>query len=67
MGQELVKALLVSVDGHEPEQGKIEDLDNYLTVGEFAQVQKVVMQLGGLDEESQPVPAFELVKTTGSK
>lgn len=67
MMQEIIKALVVQVDGADVDKNKIENLDNYFSVGEIAQIQNFLKQVGGLDEGSQTVPGFELVKISGSK
>lgn len=48
---ELIKILLVQVDGQDIDRTKVEDLDNYFSVSEYKQIMQVVKQLSGDDDE----------------
>ncbi len=50
MSQELLKILIVEINGKQPTTSEIEDLDGLFTYGEYSQLQKVVGQLMGGDE-----------------
>jgi len=60
MQKELVKMLLLEIDGKKPSEKEKEDLDSLLTVKEYSQVTKVVSKVAGLDDKGEAEPQLEL-------
>lgn len=60
MGDELLKLLVLEIDGKVPEKSKLEDLDAFFTPAEYQELMKVVKEISGVGGEI-PVPKFEIV------
>lgn len=54
VSQELVKLLLLEVDGQPVDKHRIEDLDSLFNLREFKQVQQSIQRISGMDEEADP-------------
>lgn len=61
--QELLKLLVVQVDGKSPSRSDLENLDKMFTLKEFNQLQKVLQKLGG--DEGNAEPEIEIVNFGG--
>lgn len=62
--KELLKMLIVQVDGKAPAAAELESLDELFTYGEYMQLLQVIKKLSGADELGEPEVAIDL---SGSK
>lgn len=61
---ELIKLLIVEIDGKKPDNARLEDLDSYFDMEEYTQLSQVVEQIAG---NVKAKPKIELVRISGSK
>lgn len=62
MQKELVKLLLVQIDGKDVSADEKEDLNSILSMAEYAQVLKIIGKMnGGDDEEEGKTPKLEMI------
>jgi hypothetical protein len=57
--QELVKLLLVEIDGKKPSASEKENLNNLLTIQDYKQIQRVIQKMAGDDEGNEPQIEFQ--------
>lgn len=54
VSQELVKLLLIEVDGKPVDKRQVENLDEMFSLREFKQIQQSIARISGMDEEADP-------------
>lgn len=53
--KEMLKFLIIEIDGKRPSRSELENLDKLFTLKEYSQLQKVVQKLGGVEGNEEPV------------
>lgn len=68
MADELLKILIVEVDGKRPTALELEQIDKMFTYAEVGALRKVMSKLLGADEEGElETPSFEIMRQSSGK